>query len=348
VTRYTCGSLFTGIGGIDYAFSCAGFDVLFQCEIDDYCRKVLSKHAEIYWPVATQFTDVRTIGGHNLPAVDVLFGGFPCQDVSLAGKRAGISESTRSGLWLEFARIIGDIRPRVVLLENVAGILTRDGSLVIADLAKMGYVGHWGVIRASDSGAPHQRERWFCVAYAAIMQCDGGNYNTSDGMGFKSLSELGNGNRSKPVAYPSSAGRQERDIAAVPNRTRHGTRRNITPMGNTTSIRRKQYQPITRSLRTRKAKRRLFKLAGTGHGKSEPGMGRIPDGLSARLDRHQFPARPGQPQFQDEPPRVSPPSNHRAKRLKALGNAVVPQVIYPIALAIREWLEAQEANHDQT
>lgn len=116
--RLTAGSLFSGVGMFDLAFALAGFDILFQVEIDDFCQKVLRKHAPTYWPNAKIHADVCTVGGHNLPRVDALFGGFPCTDISVSGKGAGIQVGTRSGLWFEFKRIIGEIRPRVVLLES--------------------------------------------------------------------------------------------------------------------------------------------------------------------------------------------------------------------------------------
>jgi DNA-cytosine methyltransferase len=165
----TAGSLFSGIGGIDVAFAAAGFDIRFQVEIDPFCRKVLAKHAPNYWPNATQHVDIRDVGRAELGIVDVLFGGFPCQDISIAGKGAGI-EGERSGLWQEFRRLIGDIRPRVVFVENVPAITSRGGTAVIAHFAAMGYDARWGIVGAADAGAPHQRDRWFCVAYA---DCDG-------------------------------------------------------------------------------------------------------------------------------------------------------------------------------
>ena len=142
----TAGSLFSGIGGIDLAMSLAGFDIRWQVEIDDFCRKVLQKHSWEYWRNATQFTDVRRVtarsgkgwrGYQRLEKVDLLFGGFPCQDISVSGKRAGIREGTRSGLWSEFRRLIGEIRPRAVLLENVPNITQIGGTDVIADLAAL-------------------------------------------------------------------------------------------------------------------------------------------------------------------------------------------------------------------
>lgn len=167
----TAGSLFSGAGMMDYAFAQAGFDIRFQVEIDPYCRKVLSKHAPTYWPNAELHADVRDVREQQLGYVDVLFGGFPCQSISNAGTRAGIQTGTASGLWYEFARLIGDIRPKVVLLENVAAITQRDGIKVITDLASLGYDARWGVISASDAGAPHQRDRWFCVGYANGERC---------------------------------------------------------------------------------------------------------------------------------------------------------------------------------
>jgi DNA (cytosine-5)-methyltransferase 1 len=162
----TAGSLFSGIGGIDLAFTWAGFDVRWQVEIDPFCRKVLQKHSAAYWRNAKVYEDVRNVGKQNLCTVDALVGGFPCQDTSKAGSRQGIREDTRSGLWFEFARVIGEIRPRVVLVENVPGLLTLDGVRVVADLTRMGYRVEWGVMGSLDIGADHARERVWCVGYA--------------------------------------------------------------------------------------------------------------------------------------------------------------------------------------
>lgn len=97
--------------------------------------------------------------------MDVLVGGFPCQDVSQGGKRAGIKEGTRSGLWLEYARLIGEIRPRYVIIENVRGLLSQGIEIVLQDLAAIGYDAEWEVLPAASLGAPHRRERVFIVAY---------------------------------------------------------------------------------------------------------------------------------------------------------------------------------------
>lgn len=360
---YTVGSLFTGIGGIDLAFSAAGFDVLFQVEIDDFCRKVLTKHASSYWPNATQFTDIRDVGGHNLPRVDCLFGGFPCQDLSVAGKRAGLGEGTRSGLWFEFARLIGDLRPRLVFLENVPGILTLGGTQVIADLAKMGYVGHWGTLSAADAGAPHRRERWFCVAYRQSSgdqrECRGlarptrQAWQQNDGaiterQGQNRTAKLGNAKqfgtairtaRQTRTAYTYygrdyPTDKQERNAkqSRIARASQLGHAKYPRLQGRQ-SQNRPRHAPTAISLPSRANARREL----------EPRLGRDAHGLPAGLDGHQWPARPGQPQYDYEPPRVVSAQPHRTARLKALGNAVVPAVAYPIACEIRDWLDAQPA-----
>ena len=164
----TLGSLFSGIGGIDLGFERAGFTVSWQVEIDDYCRRVLAKH----WPDVRRHDDVRTFppGDANEWRVDCIAGGFPCQDISAANpKGAGIGAS-RSGLWSEFARIIDVVRPRFVVVENVAALLwpNREERMgrVLGDLARLGFDADWGVLPACSFGAPHTRERVFIVAYA--------------------------------------------------------------------------------------------------------------------------------------------------------------------------------------
>lgn len=156
----TMGSLFAGIGGFDLGFERAGFEIAWQVEIDPYCRKVLERH----FPHAQRFSDVRECGAHNLKPVDVLCGGFPCQDISNAGKRAGI-EGESSGLWSEYARIIGELRPRFVVVENVAALLGRGMGRVLGDLAEIGYDADWEIVSAADVGAPHLRERVWILAY---------------------------------------------------------------------------------------------------------------------------------------------------------------------------------------
>ena len=158
---FTFGSLFSGIGGLDLGLERAGMRCAWQVEIDDYATKVLAKH----WPDVTRFRDVRECGEHNLAPVDLVAGGFPCQDISDAGKQAGI-EGERSGLWAHFYRIICELRPRYVIVENVAALLHRGMGRVLGDLAACGYDAEWQILSAESVGAPHLRERVFIVAYA--------------------------------------------------------------------------------------------------------------------------------------------------------------------------------------
>ncbi len=151
------GSLFAGIGGFDLAARRVGWTTAWYSEIDPFACRVMAKH----FPEATNLGDVCAIS--RPPRVDVLCGGFPCQDVSLIGKGAGL-EGARSGLWREFRRIIGEIRPRWVAIENVASLRTRGLAAVLRDLDALGYWWEWHCIPAHYVGAPHRRDRVWIIA----------------------------------------------------------------------------------------------------------------------------------------------------------------------------------------
>ena len=154
------GSLFSGIGGIDLGFEMAGIETVWNCEIDEWCRNLLKKR----FPGATQYDNVETIGKHNLEPVDIISGGFPCQDISVAGKGEGL-DGKRSGLWFEMHRIISELRPRFALIENVQLLTKRGGTRVLSDLAEIGYDAEWQIISAASVGARHLRKRLWIVAY---------------------------------------------------------------------------------------------------------------------------------------------------------------------------------------
>ena len=154
------GSLFSGIGGIDLGFEMAGIETTWTCEIDDWCNELLQKR----FPNATHYRDVQKIGKDNLEPVDIISGGFPCQDISTAGKGAGL-DGKRSGLWFEMWRIICELRPRWVFIENVANLANKGGSRVLHDLTEAGYDAEWQVISARDVGARHLRKRLWIIAY---------------------------------------------------------------------------------------------------------------------------------------------------------------------------------------
>lgn len=163
----TYGSLFAGIGGFDLGFERAGMKCVWQVEIDPFCRKVLAKH----WPDVPRWDDVSTFTGEGFERPDVICGGFPCQDISLAGRRDGLA-GERSGLWWEFARIVRVVRPRYVVVENVPGLLVSGDDdeqaaigCVLGELARIGYDAEWTSIPASAFGSSQQRFRVFIVAY---------------------------------------------------------------------------------------------------------------------------------------------------------------------------------------
>ena len=170
--------LFSGIGGFSLGLErTGGFETVAFCEIEAFPRKVLAKH----WPKVPCYEDVRELTGAKLAAdgiaVDVITGGFPCQDISVAGKQAGISNDTRSGLWSEIARLVGELRPRFVIVENVAALLSgpreQPGGWmgrILGDLAEIGYDAEWHCIPAAYVGAPHRRDRVWIVAYPKQKQ----------------------------------------------------------------------------------------------------------------------------------------------------------------------------------
>jgi DNA (cytosine-5)-methyltransferase 1 len=165
--------LFSGIGGFSLGLErTGGFETVAFCEIEEFPRKVLKKH----WPKVPCYHDVRELTAARLDsdgiAVDVITGGFPCQDISTAGKLAGIKDGTRSGLWSEIIRLAGELQPRFIIVENVANLLAGPSckpggwfGRVLGDLAECGYDAEWENIPASAMGAPHRRERVWILAY---------------------------------------------------------------------------------------------------------------------------------------------------------------------------------------
>lgn len=158
-TVLTHGSLFTGIGGMDRGLEQAGFVTLWQVENASYNLKVLNRR----WPKVQKFTDVRECGKHNLARVDIISGGFPCQDVSAAGKGRGLgtpdNPTERSGLWFEFRRIVDELRPPWVLAENVYRLKSNGADRVLADLEALNYTCWPIVVGAENFGAPQERKR---------------------------------------------------------------------------------------------------------------------------------------------------------------------------------------------
>lgn len=154
---YTVLDLFSGIGGFSLGLErTGGFKTVAFCEIDPFCRQVLAKH----WPTTKIYTDIREV--KNV-AADVVCGGFPCQDISTAGKQKGL-EGDRSGLWFEMLRVIGETMPEWVIVENVANLRSNGLATVLQGLWAVGYDAEWHIIPACAVGAPHKRERIWIIA----------------------------------------------------------------------------------------------------------------------------------------------------------------------------------------
>jgi len=315
------GSLFSGIGGLELGLETAlDAHTIWQVERDDYARQVLERH----WPNTTRDVhDIREAGANNLAPVDIIAGGFPCQGLSVAGKGEGL-EDERSGLWFEMLRVVRELRPPVVILENVPAIRTRGLDVVLGGLASIGYDAEWGVFGAADVGAPHRRQRWYCIAYLP---------NTA-GIG-------------RPVANR---------VPVTTHTTRSATPR---PLANTTSMRRTQttgrHQPsetrttttsvVNPSVQRRGEQRRpgsaQAELAttertstGSPHDRlAQPRMGRADTGFQGWT----YTGEDIEPWEQDVP-RIIPTGTlpHRANRLRCLGNAVVPMWSYWVGLKAKQ------------
>lgn len=158
--------LFSGIGGFSLGLESTGlYETVAFCEIDIKCQAVLEKH----WPLTPIYNDINKLSGNDFKNIDVICGGFPCQDISIAGKKKGFKDEhgnrTRSGLWEEMFRIISEARPKYAIIENVSNLLNKGLARVLSDLASIGYDAEWHIISARSVGALHQRERIWIISY---------------------------------------------------------------------------------------------------------------------------------------------------------------------------------------
>ena len=323
--------LFSGIGGFSLGLErSGGFETVAFCEIEDFPRRVLAKH----WPEVPCYHDIRELTVDRLAAdeiaVDAICGGFPCQDISNAGKQAGI-EGERSGLWSEYARLIGELRPRVVFVENVAALLGRGLDRVLGDLAALGYDAWWDCIPASAVGAPHRRDRLWLVAWHGSEAVSFGPDTDSFGLYRAPLHLNANaqsGHKQEHVAgsvcavlaHPqgerSGAGLcQDRQVS-----NGHQPGNGCADVANTFSTR---LEGQSGSMDVEREE--------PGRQPPQPDGSASPQGLCSGGDRSEW--------WTTEPDvgRVAHGVPDRAHRLKALGNAVVPQI--PELLG-RAWMEA--------
>ena len=266
----TVGSLFSGIGGLDLGLERAGMEIKWQVENDDYCNRVLEKH----WPEVPRFGDIAELTGEELEPVDIVCGGFPCQDLSYAGKGEGL-EGQRSGLWFEMLRLIRVLRPRYVFVENVPGILNRGIDTVLGGLALCGYDCEWDCVSAASVGAWHRRDRIFVVAHPSsnLWRTPGDERPESpDWCG----SDVPNPNidgaqRNQPEN--GQGGGSEQDGQGVPN-----------PHGSRFQVRQRTRGDYVFNREAKEALERYRKGNDEGIWATEPDVGRMVDGLPSELD----------------------------------------------------------------
>ena len=277
--------LFSGLGGFSLGLErTGGFETVAFCKIEPFPRKILSKH----WPEVPQYEDIRELNAARLRddgiAVDAICGGFPCQDISTAGKGAGI-EGERSGLWSEYARLIGELRPRVVFVENVAALLGRGLERVLGDLAALGYDAEWHCISASAIGAHHHRDRLWIVAYATSERCrEAGQHSQRP--------EEWPAGRSEILAHTDSVRRNGGAAEHGP----HG-RKVIARNSNVSDAMRERPPGQGRTINASHPTQEIYRAINDRRWEAEPDVGRVANGIPNGVDR-----------------------------LKALGNAVVPQI----------------------
>jgi DNA (cytosine-5)-methyltransferase 1 len=282
--RLKVGSLFSGIGGFDLGLERAGMSTSWFVENNAYCQAVLRKN----WPNVPIYDDIRDVDVCQLSPIDVLCGGFPCQDLSVAGTGAGLT-GARSGLWSEFVRIIGGLRPRYVIVENVSVLRSRGLGRILGEMAALGYDAEWDCIPASAVGAPHRRDRVWIVAYPGGVDGGSGWTRGSAASGAReSVTEW-----SLQMADSDEFGRLGR---SGEQRSQWGSEstdssQRIAPDSNS--------QP---TLRTAKP------WGECGYWSVEPDVGRVADGVPARVDR-----------------------------LRALGNALIPQIAEHLGSRILEY-----------
>lgn len=280
-------ALFAGAGGGILGGHLLGWRTVCAVEFDAYARSVLiARQRDGCLPRFPIWDDVRTFDGNPWCGhVDVVSGGFPCQDISAAGKGAGI-DGERSGLWREMARIVGEVRPRFVWVENSPLLVSRGLAVVLGDLAKMGYDARWGVVGAHHAGAPHKRDRCWVLAYA-IDKRAGWRQQQPEGC-----------NGSRYVAHPASrqsrqpTERERREDSCGGGADCGGVEKSRSTDGPSHGSHRGWWQ-------------------------SEPQLGRVADGLAAGLDVHGTHAG-------IDVGRVATGIPKRAHRLRCIGNGQVP------------------------
>jgi DNA (cytosine-5)-methyltransferase 1 len=342
------GSLYSGIGGLEIGLLAAFAEVemqasvTWQCEIDPFCRRVLAHH----FPDTQRFSDVKDVS--HPPTVELLCGGFMCTDVSAAGKGAGLGIDTRSGFTLHhLLRIIDEITPQWLVIENVASGAKRWLPNVVQELRSRGYRPYAIPLGAVDVGAPHRRLRVFVVAHHYSLGCEGkrsGRLLNEEQTLRNDTNGCHNTNVSDTECLRNEQGRRSRAGRADTN----GARNDGQDMGDSANSRRERPDWHERTRRPEQSKRPSN--ANGNRRAPKPSMGDITHGLPFNVAGHRWPAGRGEPQEAWEPPR-SLPSNvrhfDRPAKLRALGNAVVPQCSLVIGRILIHMMKGEQHGHRQ-
>jgi DNA (cytosine-5)-methyltransferase 1 len=333
------GSLFSGIGGFDLAASWMGWENVFHCEKDTFCRKIL----RFYWPEAKSYGDIKKFDSTKYRGlIDVLSGGFPCQPFSIAGRRAGTEDDRY--LWPEMLRVIRQIYPRWIVGENVFGLLNWKRGMVFeqvqADLETSGYTVQSFVLPAAGLGAPHRRDRILIVAYAGGNGCS--RHPESEAHDHSGFSK-GMAKGPEPFSFhcdPDAsntncdlAGGTSGDLAETSKKG--GLENDGTKPGDKDSIA-NGGRPTSDSNGGKRSEGRVF---ATG---SRPAAGHvIPcDARSIRKKWENFPVESPVCGGNDGLPRYLdgiPFSKWRKESLKGFGNAIVPDLAFQIFRSIEEF-----------
>ena len=259
---------FAGIGGFSYAAHelVGGFETTQFVEIDPFCQKILKKH----FPKVPCHDDIKTFTAYP-GQYDVITGGFPCQDISVAGRREGITNQSRSGLFYELIRVIRLVRPKFVVMENVAAILNNGLDIVLGELSEAGYDAEWSIISASSLGASHRRSRWWCVAYT-------NDYGSSTSSINEINDEANSGSQKRQNQVSKSSGSSE----SSDSRVIRSSKGNVTD-SNSEGLQRKIVSKMESGIWSAKHTRRLD--PNWRSYVSKPILPRGSYGLSNRVDR---------------------------------------------------------------
>ena len=286
-------ALFAGAGGGILGGHLLGWRTVCAVEIEDYPRRVLlQRQADGFLPRFPIWDDVTTFDGKPWRGkVDVVSGGFPCQDISAAGKGKGL-DGERSGMWEEMARIICEVQPRYAFIENSPMLTIRGLDRVLCDLTKMGFDAKWGVLGAADVGANHQRDRIWIVGKLANTKelfGNGGNDNARISMERKTQIKSGNNFGAKDVAHSNGSQCQGTRLSSRIQQNYAGIRNNCSEILNATSLRQQgqgQHEQSIHSTQSSQRQANYAKSIGSSHQWAiEPNVGRVADGVAARVDR---------------------------------------------------------------